>query len=327
MQTNLLSRRAVLATAAGNALFPLAGRAQASWPDRPIKLIIPFAAGGGTDIIGRTLAARLGAQLGQAVVIDNKGGAGGAIGYDAAAKAAPDGYTLLLMTMAFATNAASGRKLTYNPTRDFVPVGEIGSTPLAIVVATDSPIKSLRDLVEQARANPNTLTYASNGAGSMSHLGAALLASEAKVQLTHVAYKGMPPALTDVMADRVNVAVTSFASVSSLMKGGKLRGLAVTSTQRTTAAPELPTTAEAGLPSFNIDFWYGLLAPAKVPPAIVKRLNTELNSVLGQAEMREMLGREAGVPAPGTPEDFGRLMSAELARWGQLIKDNGISFE
>ena len=327
--SNPLTRRAVLVAAAG-ATLPFAcpaANSPAAWPDHPIRMIIPFASGGGTDVIGRAIGAGLSAQLGQPIFIDNKGGAGGNIGYDAVAKAPADGYTLMLMTMAFATNAASGRKFSFDPMKDFVPIGQIGSTPLAIVVSRDSPVKTLRELIELARATPNGVSYGSNGPGSMSHLGAELLAAEAKVQMLHVPYKGISQALTDLMAGRVTMAVTSFAATSSLVKGGRLRCLAVTSTKRTSAEPDVPTTTEAGLPGFKIDFWYGLMAPAQLPTALVKRLNDELNITLARAELREMLASEAGVPMPGTPEQFSKLLSFEVTRWGKLIKDANISFE
>ena len=321
------ARRAVLAAAAATAvtaLLPLAASAQAAWPNRPIKLIVPYAPGGGSDVIGRAIANKLGVRLGQMVIVENKTGAGGSLAFDAAAKAAPDGYTLLFTTTAFATNAAAGRKLPYDTIKDFVPIGQIGATPLLVVVSKDAPYKTLRDLVDVARAKPGNVNYGSSGMGSMSHLGMEFLASEAKVQLMHIPYKGMAPAFTDLMAGSVQATLATFASAAPLIDGGKLRGLAVTGAKRSPFAPNMPTTTEAGLPGFRIDFWWGMHAPAQVPPAIVKRLNEELNVILAQPDTRELLAREAAVPTPGTPDAFGKLVAQEVALWSKLVKDNNI---
>lgn len=303
---------------------PLFASAQTAWPSRPIKLVVPYAPGGGSDVIGRAIATRLSARLGQPVVVENKTGAGGSLGFDAVAKSPPDGYTLAFTTTAFATNAAAGRKLPYDTLKDFVPIGQIGATPLLLVVAKDSPYKTLRDLADAARAKPGSVNYGSSGIGSMSHLGMEFLASEAKVQLMHVPYKGMAPAFTDLMAGNVQATLGTFASATPLIEGGKLRGLVVTGAQRSPFAPQIPTTAEAGFPGARIDFWWGLHAPAKVAPAVIKRLNDELNTILAQADMRELLAREAAAPTPGAPDEFGKLVTQEVALWSKLIRDNNI---
>ena len=266
-------------------------------------------------------------RLGQPIYIDNRGGGGGIIGIDAAAKAPPDGYTLLFATTAFSTIASTARKLPYDPVKDFTPIGEIGATPLLVVVPATSQVKTLRELIDLAHAKPNTVSYGSGGLGSMSHLGMELLGAEAKAQFLHVPYKGIAPAFTDLMAGNLQVALSTFASASKLIEGGKLRGLAVTSAQRSPFAPNLPTAAEAGLPGFQIDFWWGLLAPARVPPAVVKRLNEELNAVLVETDMRDVLARDAAVPVPGTPDALGKLISLDMARWSKLIKDANIRTE
>ncbi|HSV83770.1 MAG TPA: tripartite tricarboxylate transporter substrate binding protein [Ramlibacter sp.] len=323
-------RRALLAAAtalAAAGLVPLSASAQAGWPNRPIKLIVPFAPGGGSDIIARTIATKLSARLGQPIIIDNRGGGGGILGVDAAAKAAPDGYTLLFTTTAFATNAAASRKLPYDSAKDFTPIGQIGATPLLVVVAGDSRIRTLRDLIEAAKAKPGAVNYGSGGMSSMSHLGMEYLATAAKIKITHVPYKGMAPAFTDVMAGNIQVGMSTFASAAGMMEAGKLRGLAVTSAQRLPFAPNLPTVAESGVPGFQVDFWWGLMAPARVPAEVVKRVNEELNAVLAQPEAREILARDAAVPTPSTPEGFSRLVAQDLARWSKLVKDANIQVE
>jgi tripartite-type tricarboxylate transporter receptor subunit TctC len=325
-----MSRRVALkvaAVCAAAVLLPFQAHAQEKYPTHPIKLIVPYAAGGGSDIIARAVAAKLAERLGQPIIVDNRLGGGGIIGFDAAAKAAPDGYTLAFTTTAYATIASAGRKLPYDPVKDFVPIGEIGATPLLVVVGQDSSIKTLGELVDRARAKPRTVTYGSSGVGSMSHLGMELLDSVAKTQMLHVPYKGMAPVLTDVLGGRVDSALGTFASFSQYMKAGKLRGLAVTGKQRSPFAPNVPTSAEAGLPDFQIDFWWGILAPARVPPAVVKRLNDELNVVLAQPGTRELLANEAAVPTPGTPDAFGKVVATDTARWGKLIKDRNIEVE
>jgi len=307
--------------------LPAQVHAQAAWPNHPIRLIVPYAPGGGTDIVARAIAAKLSTRLGQPIVIDNKSGAGGAIGFEAGLKAPADGYTLLFVTSAYATNAATGKKQAYDPVKDMVPIGQIGNTPLVVSVAQDSPVKTLRELVDLARAKPEAVSYGSSGVGSMSHLGMELFAAEGKMQLLHVPYKGMAPAFTDLMAGLLQTGLSSFATVSQFIDAGKVRGLAVTGTKRTPFAPQLPTTAEAGFPGFQIDFWWGFVAPARTPPAIVKRLNEELNLILAQAETRELLAREAAVPTPGTPEEFGKLVAQDVVRWTRLVKERNIKTE
>jgi len=306
---------------------PVRAQAQTSWPDRPIRLIVPFAPGGGTDVIARTIASKLSSRLGQPLVVENRAGGGGNLGIEAGVKAPPDGYTLLFITGAYATNAGAGKKLSYDPIKDISPIGKIGVTPLLVAVPNDSPAKSLRDLVESARGRPGTVNYGSGGVGSMSHLGMELLASEAKVQFIHIPYKGMAPAFTDLIAGNVQAGLATFATVSQLLESGRVRALAVTGTKRASFAPDLPTTAEAGFPGFQIEFWWGLVAPAKVSPAIVKKVNAELNSILAQPDMRELLAREAATPAAGTSEDFARLISLETEAWTRLIKDRKIKVE
>jgi tripartite-type tricarboxylate transporter receptor subunit TctC len=283
--------------------------------------MVPFPPGGGSDVIARNIGLRLTTRLGQQVVIDNRAGAGGAIATDTVAKAAPDGHTLLFTTTAMPTLTASGRKLPYDLLKDLAPIGQIGATPLLISVPASSAAKSLRDLIDVARARPDAVKYGSSGIGSMSHIGMELVAAQAKVQMLHVPYKGTAIAMTDLIAGELQAVLGTFATMGQLVASGKLRGIVVTSAQRSPFAPHLPTVVEAGLPGAQIDFWWGLTSPARLPPAIATRLNRDLNAVLEQADTREVLGREAAVVRPGTAEAFGKLMAFEVARWSKIIKD------
>ncbi|WP_158592311.1 Bug family tripartite tricarboxylate transporter substrate binding protein [Noviherbaspirillum sedimenti] len=322
----LMGANALLVAAAA-ALLPAGASAQATWPGRPIKLIDAFPPGGSSDVIARAISNKLSARLGQPVVVENKSGAGGALGTDAVAKATPDGYTLLVVTTAMATNASTGKKLPFNFAKDLVPIGQIATSPLVIVVPAQSQAKTLRELVDLARAKPNGISYGSSGVGSMSHIGMEMLAMETKAQLLHVPYKGIPLAYPDLVSGRLQAMLGSVVTLSPLLESGKLRLLAVAGPQRMTSAPNLPTTAEAGFPGFQIEFWWGLMGPAGMPPEVVRRINEELNTILAEPDMREMLTRLAAIPKSGTPDDFGRLISLELSRWSKLIKEANIKVE
>lgn len=315
---------AILTAAA--AMLPLSVGAQAAYPNRPIKLVVPFAPGGGSDVTARAVANKLSQRLGQPIVIDNKAGAGGSIGMAAVATAPADGYTLLFTTTALATNAATAAKLPFNPAKDYDGVGQIGTTSLLIVVANDFKAATLRDFVEAARAKPGVIAYGSGGVGSMSQLAMEVVASEAKMKLLHVPYKGMAPAFTDLAAGNVQAGLSSLASAKPFL-GSKLRALAVTSAQRSPFMPDVPTASEAGIPGLQIDFWWGLLAPAGTPPAIIKQLNEALNWTLTQPDVRETLAQDAAVPKPSTPEEFRKLVDAELVRWVKRVKDADIKAE
>lgn len=323
-----ITRRAFLATNAALAsALTLDVNAQVGWPQRPIKLIDAFNAGGSTDLVARVVASKLSARLGQSVVVENKGGAGGALGTEAVVKSAPDGYTLLSTSTAMPTNAATGRKLPYDLVRDLVPIGQIARTPLLLVVPANSPVKTMRDLVDLARAKPNSINYGSSGMGSMTHIAMELLAFQNNLQLVHIPYRGTPPGVTDLLAGSLQAMLGTVASMSQFLAAGKVRALAVASAQRLPFLSNVPTTSEAGFPEFQVDYWFGLSGPAKMPAEIVTRLNAELNVILGQPDMREVLAQFGAVPNPGSPEDFGRLMSFELARWTKLIKDAKIAIE
>jgi tripartite-type tricarboxylate transporter receptor subunit TctC len=320
------TRRAALALATA-ALLPAIGQAQATWPQRPLKLVVPFAPGGSNDNLARLLAVKLGTRLGQPVVVENKGGAGGTIGTEFVAKAAPDGYTLLLASTSITTNAAAGKKLPYDPVRDLQPIGLIANSPLVIVVAKSLPVKSLRELIALAQAKPGSISYGSAGLGGTNHLGTELFASAAKAQFVHVPYKGISLAYNDLMGGSLQMLVPSLAAALPQIQGGKMRALAVTGPHRSPLAPDLPTVAESGIPGFRLEVWFGLLGPAGMPAPVVRRLNDELRAVLDNPEVRDVLARESSTPQPSTPEELGALVRADLARWTQLIKDRGIEIE
>lgn len=312
---------------AAMALVPGTASAQAAWPTRSVRLVVPFAPGGSNDIIGRVLAERLTARLGQPFVVENKGGAGGTIGTDFVAKSPPDGYTLLFVSTSITTNAASGKTLPYDLLNDLQPLGQVAAGPFAVVVTNDLPAKNLKEFIELARAKPGSVSYGSAGVGGINQLGTELFASAAKIQLVHVPYKGIGPAFTDLMAGRLQMTLPTVASAVTYMQSGRMRGLAVTSAQRSPLAPDLPTVSEAGVPGFELEVWWGIVGPAKMPPALVKRINEELNAVLTAPEVRDVLVKEGASPRPGTPDAFGQLIASDLKRWSKLIKDAKIQVE
>ena len=317
----------VLLAAAACALLPLQVGAQGQWPNKPVKLIVPFAPGGSNDNIARVLAAKLGARLGQPVVVENKGGGGGTIGTDFVAKSPSDGYTLLFVSGSIATNASSGKKLPYDPLRDLEPIGGIAASPFVVVVANDVKASTLKEFIDLARAKPKSISYGTAGIGGINHLGTELFASAARVQLTHVPYKGIGPAFIDLMGGSLQMVLPTLASVTPHIRAGKMRGLAVTSVQRSPLMPEIPTANEAGLPGFKLEVWFGLLGPAHMPAGVVKRLNEGLNAVLALPEVKEVLAREGATPQPSAPEEFENVIKSDIARWTRLIKDTGIQIE
>jgi tripartite-type tricarboxylate transporter receptor subunit TctC len=327
-----MKRRLAIAAAA-LALAPLSGLAQtaaagaAAWPTRPIKLIVPFAPGGSNDILARALATKLTQYYGQSVIVENKAGGGGTTGTEFVAKSAPDGYTIMIASGSLTTNAASGKKLGYDPVKDLTPIGMIGATPFVIVVGNDVKANTLGDFLTLARAKPGAVNYGTAGIGGINHLGTELFSAAAKIQMTHVPYKGIGPAFTDHMGGQLQMSLPTLASALPHIRSGKMRALAVTSAQRSPIAPEIPTVAEAGLPGFKLEVWFGLLGPGNLPPAVLKRLNEGLNAVLSQPELKELLAREAATTRPGTPDEFGVEVRSEIVRWTKLISDAKIQVE
>jgi tripartite-type tricarboxylate transporter receptor subunit TctC len=302
-----------------------AGAPAAAWPTRPVRMIVAFAPGGGTDIIGRIVGARLSERIGQPVVIDNRGGAGGNIGTELAARAPADGYTLLMGNVApNAINVSLYRSLAFDPVKDFAPIALAAITPNLLVVHPGVPAQSVKELIVLARSKPGALNFPSAGNGTSSHLAGELFKSLAGVDLTHIPYKGGGPALTDLLSGNVQVYFSTTPAGLPHVRSGRLRGLAVTTTRRSAAAPELPTIAEAALPGYEASTWYGLLAPAGAPDALVGRINREVVAVLRQPEMTERLVAQGFEPAPGTPEQFARHIRDEIAKWARVIATAGL---
>jgi tripartite-type tricarboxylate transporter receptor subunit TctC len=307
----------------------LAASAQApvpQWPTKPVKLVVTYPPGGTVDAVGRILAPRLATRLGQPVVIDNRGGAGGAIGGDVVAKSAPDGYTVMLDASNHAQNPAL-RKMPFDTLRDLAPVSLLVKVPNVLVVTPSAPFRTVQDVVAQAKAKPGGINYASSGNGSAQHLAGELFASMAGVGLTHVAYKGGGPALTDVMAGQVPMFFASLASSLPFIQGGKLRALAVTGRSRSALLPQLPTVAEAGLPGYEVYEWNAIFVPAGTPAPIVERLSKEVAATLQEPEVRARLEALGAEVVGSTPAELDAFRRAELAKWTRLAKDNRIQLD
>ncbi|MBI3939001.1 MAG: tripartite tricarboxylate transporter substrate binding protein [Betaproteobacteria bacterium] len=310
----------------GLSLFPGPSPAQA-YPQRPVRLIVPFPPGGGADILARIVGEKLAEKWRQQVVIDNRGGAGGTIGTEIAARAQPDGYTLLMASSNHPINIHLYRKLPYDPITDFAPVMLVGSAPLLLVVHPSVPARSVKELIALAKAKPGALNFGSPGSGSTPHLAAELFNSTAGIKLVHVPYKGSAQAMTDLISGQLSFTFNNMLSVLPHVKSGKLRGLGVTSKVRSRVAPDIPTISESGLPDYEVTQWWGMLAPAKVTSAIVAALNRELVAILMMNEVREKLAGMGVEPNAGTPAEFGDYLRSELVKWGRVVKDSGARVE
>jgi len=292
-----------------------------TWPTRPIRFIVPFAPGGGGDVVGRIIGQRMSEQLGKPLVIDNRAGGGGTLGCELAAKAAPDGYTLLLGNVGpIAVGPALYPKLAYDPVRDFAPVTMIASFPNLLVANPGLPFKTVPELVAYAKSRPGALNFASAGAGTSTHLAGELFKSVAGIDVVHVPYKGGAAAMTDIIAGQVAYYFGTMPSSMPLAKAGKLRALAVTSLTRSPAAPEVPTIAESGYPKFETAAWYGLMFPTGTPREIVARTNAATMVVLALPDIRERLVHEGSEPLGSTPAQFGAYIKAEIAKWSGVVK-------
>ena len=318
----------VLSAFAAFVLAALANdRALALYPDRVVKIVVPFAPGGGTDVIARTLAQEMAKDLGATIVIENKPGAGTIIGTQAVAASEADGYTLLMGTFANAVNPSLQPKLPYDPHKDFAPVALIARSFNVVVVNPQSPIKSIADLIAAAKAEPDKLSYGTFGTGTSAHLAGELFKSMAKVNLTTVPYKGAAPGITDLIGGQIQVMFTTVASAASLIAGGQLRALAVTSAERSPAFPDLPTVAEAGVPGYSAESWYGLFAPARTPADVIARLNKSA-ALAVQSEAFKRLGVNEGlVMVAQPPEALDTYFRGEEERWRKVIQDAGIKIE
>lgn len=298
--------------------------ALAQYPNKPIKMVVPFPAGGTTDIMARAMAAELQKSFGQAVVVENKAGAGGNIGSDFVAKAAPDGYTLLMGTVGtHAINVTLYPKMPYDAVRDFAPVSLVAAVPNVLAAAPTLPINSVRELIDAAKKDPNKITFASSGSGTSIHLSGELFKQLAGVQMTHVPYKGSSAALPDLMSGQVDVMFDNAPSVMPHIKGGKLKAIAVTTTRRSPALPNVPTIAEAGLPAFEASSWFGVLAPAGTPREIVDKLSQAIVRSLQTAEIKERLASQGADAVGNTPEQFSAHIKSEIDKWAKVVKASG----
>ncbi len=298
------------------------------WPTRPLKLIVPFAPGGGNDTVARAVATQLSSSLGQPVVVENRAGAGGVVGADMAAKAAPDGYTLFLGGVgSLAVNPHIVPKISYDALKDFVPVVLLASAPSVVAVSPKVPYKTVQEMTAYAKANPGRINFASNGNGSSAHIATALYETMAGVDMTHVPYKGLGPAMNDLLSGQVDIMFSSVVAITPQIKAGKLRALAVTTAKRSALLPDVPTLAELGLTGYEAGSWYGLLVPAGTPEAIVRRLNAESVKALRGGSVRDSLSSEGAEVIGSTPEEFARHIRNEHARVGKMIKDGRLKME
>ncbi|MGE5524232.1 MAG: tripartite tricarboxylate transporter substrate binding protein [Rhodospirillaceae bacterium] len=319
-------RHAVEVIAALLAAASSAAYAQSPYPTKPIRFIVPFAPGGGGDIIVRTVAQKLTPRLGVTVVVDNRTGAGGNVGTELAAHAPADGYTLLMANVApMAINVSVYKPLPYDPVRDFAPISLMASFPNVLVVHPAVPARSIAELVALARGKPGELTYASAGNGSTTHLAAEFFRAQAGLKLIHVPYKGGGPALTDLLAGQVTMYFGSMPASLPHIRSGRLRALGVTSLQRVRAAPDIPTVAESGFPGFEAVTWIGAVAPAGTSPAIVTRLNREIAGVMREADVGERLEAQGAEPMSDTPEAFAEYIRNEIRKWAAVVRDAGIA--
>jgi len=295
-----------------------------TWPAKPIKWIVPFAPGGTTDILARTIGEKLTVALGQPVIVENKPGAGGGVGAEFTAKAPPDGYTIMGGTIStHAINASLYKSLPYDPVKDFVPITLIVRLPNLHVINPDIPAKNVAELITLLKANPGKYSFASSGNGTSQHLSGELFKSMAGVDMQHIPYKGSPPALQDVVGGQVAMTFDNITTAWPLAKGGKLRALAVTTAKRSAVAPDVPTLSESGLAGYEIGSWQGVFAPAGTPPAIVKRLNAEIVKIINMPDVKEKLIGLGAEPVGNTSEEFAALVKTEVVKWAEVVKKSG----
>jgi tripartite-type tricarboxylate transporter receptor subunit TctC len=319
-------RRSLLRLAGAAALLPAAGaRAQApAWPDRPVRIVVPFPPGGSNDIIARQLAEALREALGQPVVVENRAGAGGNVGADAVAKAAPDGTTLLLTAPGpLAINEHLFRSMPFSPERDFAPVALVASVPIVLMVTPSLAARSVQELVALARREPGRIAFGSSGNGSTNHLAGELFKSMAGIEIVHVPYRGAAPAMTDLVAGQIQMLFDNMPAALPQVREGRVRGLAVAGVARAAALPDLPTVAESGLPGFDAEAWFGLVAPAGTPAPIRARLEEAVGKVLAEPALRARFAQGGAEAGSRTGEAFGAFIVAERAKWGRVVQASG----
>jgi tripartite-type tricarboxylate transporter receptor subunit TctC len=322
-------KRRTLARLAAASLLALGSAALAqtsAYPSKPIKIIVGFTPGGGSDFIARLVAQKLTEKLGQSVIVDNRPGAGGNIGADLALKSPPDGYTLYLAAASYTVNPAL-YKLTFDPVKDMTPIAQLARGPFIIAVNPQLNVASLRDLVEQAKKHPGKMTYASAGNGSITHLATEYFLDTARIDVLHIPYKGTSPALTDTIAGQTQIVFGTVASTLPFVKSGRLKALAVTTPKRLAALPDVPTVMEAGVPDYQVTNWHGLIGPKGMAPDVVAKLNKAINESLLAPGMDTQMATDGLTAAGGTPEAFGALLRSEIERWGALVKVKKISLE
>jgi len=325
-----LKRRAfVFATAAvAVSLAPLVTQAQPAFPTKPITIIVPFSAGGTTDILARVVGLYMGTDLGQPVVVDNRAGAGGNIGGQAAARATADGYTLFMGTVGtHAINQSLYKKMPFDPIKDFAPLSRVAMVPNLLVANPSQPYKNVKEMIAYAKAHPNKINFGSSGNGSSIHLSGELFKQMAGVDMQHVPYRGSAPAVSDLLGGQISVMFDNMPSAIPHVKGGKLRALAVTTAKRSPALPDVPTIAEAGVPGYEATSWFGLLAPAGTPAPIVAKLNASILKALADPEVKKKLAEQGAEPFGEKPEQFAAFIQAETAKWGKVVKESGASLD
>jgi tripartite-type tricarboxylate transporter receptor subunit TctC len=298
-----------------------------AYPARPIRMLVPFSAGGTVDIVARLVGAKLSEELGQQVVVDNRGGAGGTIATAMLARSPGDGYTLMVMHQGLAFNATLYSSLPYDTLRDLVAIAYVGATPNVLVVTDALPVKTLPEFLAYARANPGSIAYGSGGIGSAGHLSVERLQSLTGIKLTHVPYKGSGPAITDLVSGQIQAMLLTMPAVMPFVKSGKVRAIATSGARRSPALPELPTIAEAGVPGYEYTPWYGIFGPATMPQELVARLNQALNKILAEAGIAEKLAQQGLDVGPMSSGEFAEILRSDVARWGKIIRDAGVRAE
>jgi tripartite-type tricarboxylate transporter receptor subunit TctC len=305
-------------------LAPMAAQAQAAFPTKTITIVVPFSAGGTTDILARVVGQYMSKDLGQTVVVDNRAGAGGNIGAQVVARAAPDGHTLLMGTVGtHAINQSLYKKLAFDPIKDFTPLSRVALVPNLLVANPSQPFKNVKEMIAYAKANPGKVTFGSSGNGSSIHLSGELFKQMAGVDMQHVAYRGSAPALTDLLGGQIAVMFDNMPSAIGHVKSGKLHAVAVTTPKRSPALPNVPTVAEAGVPGYEATSWFGLLAPAKTPAPVVARLNASILKALADPEVMKKMAEQGAEPRGEKPEQFAQFIQSETAKWGKIVKQSG----
>jgi tripartite-type tricarboxylate transporter receptor subunit TctC len=316
----------LLLSAAVLAAVPAIGLAQA-WPTRPVRMVVPFAPGGNTDIIARVIAPRMTESLGQQVLIENRGGAGGVIGTEIVARAAPDGYTLLMVSAGHVINPAMVRKLPFDAVKDFQPISLVADVPTALIVHPSLPVRNVKELIALGRKRPDQVTYSTAGRGTVGHLSGELLSAAAKVRFVHVPYKGAAPALVDLISGQVEFQFASLPAVVQFVRAGKVRLIAQTGVKRSGAAPDVPTMEESGLPGFVVSSGFGILAPAGTPRPIVDRVHAAIRAALASPDVRKVFAEQGADPVGSTPEEYDAFNRTEIARWQKAARDANIQPE